>query len=104
MQIKNLSGYVLWEDTKIIDLYGANLSDTNLQGAKGIISFGPVGDGRRVCFAFIKNGVQLRIGCFNGDHNQAIEAIRAKYGEHSNYEMVLRAAVWSLAAQETEQW
>ena len=82
------------------DLYGANLYGANLCGAKGVTIFGPIGDERRVCFAYISNGVQTRLGCFNGDHNEAIEAIRAKYGEHSTYELMLRAAVWSLASQE----
>ena len=33
MQIKNLSGHVLWEDTKIIDLRGADLRGADLRGA-----------------------------------------------------------------------
>ncbi len=90
---------MLWEDTKIIDLRRADLSGADLSGARGVSSFGPIGEMGRVCYAYINNGVQLRIGCFNGDHNQAIEAIRAKCGEHSNYEMMLRAAVWALADQ-----
>lgn len=108
--IENRAGDVIWQNESIdslrgADLYGANLRGAdlhgaNLYGAKGVTSFGPIGDERRVCFAYISNGVQTRLGCFNGDHNKAIEAIRAKYGEHSTYELMLRAAVWSLASQE----
>ena len=90
-------------DLRGADLRGADLRETNLRGAdlygaKGITSFGPIGDGRRVAFVYINNGVRTRIGCFNGDHNDAIEAIRGKYGPHSTYELMLRAAVWSLVA------
>ena len=97
----NLYGANLYgADLRGANLYGANLYGANLYGAKGVASFGPIGDERRVCFTYINNGVQTRLGRFNGDHNEAIEAIRAKYGEHSTYELMLRAAVWSLASQE----
>ena len=89
------------------NLYGANLCGANLheadlcgadlRGARGIVSFGPIGNDNRIAFAYVNNGIQTRIGCFSGDHNAAIDAIQSRYGQHSTYELLLRAAVWSLA-------
>ena len=85
------------------NLVGADLVGVNLVGAIGVVSFGPVGNENRICYAYVNNGIQFRIGCFNGDHNQAIEAIREKYGEFSNYEMMVRSAAWTLACKQIEK-
>ena len=84
-------------DLREADLREADLYGASLRGAKGVISFGPIGSERRIAFAYIDGGVQTRIGCFSGDHNAAIAAIQEKYGPHSTYEMMLRTAVWALA-------
>lgn len=85
------------------NLVETNLYGANLVGAIGVVSFGPVGNENRICYAYVNNGIQFRIGCFNGDHNQAIEAIREKYGEFSNYEMMVRSAAWTLACKQIEK-
>ena len=96
MEIKRKNGEVLIE-VQGETLCGADLREADLRGAKGVISFGPIGSERRIAFAYIDGGVQTRIGCFSGDHNAAIAAIQEKYGPHSTYEIMLRTAVWALA-------
>jgi hypothetical protein len=81
------------------DLSGANLSradlfEADLSGANGIVSFGPVGNERRIGY-MTSAGVQL--GCFWGPVDEACAAVRAKYGEGSGYEAMLRAAAQILA-------
>ena len=92
----NLSG----ADLCGADLFGANLSGANLSGATGIISFGSIGNERRIGYAYIcDNNVRVQLGCFSGDFNEAIEAICEKYGEGSDYEALVRFNVWLLAKQ-----
>lgn len=80
------------------NLSGANLSDVNLYRANlsdagGIVSFGPVGRGRRIGYA-TSAGVQL--GCFWGSLEEACAALKKKYGPNSTYEALVRAAVATL--------
>ena len=94
----NLWGANLWgADLRGADLEGANLLGADLEGAKGIMSFGPIGEESRICFLYVNKGIQCVLGCFNGDHNEAIEALQKKYGVGSEYELMLRVAAWSLA-------
>ena len=97
----NLSGATLsYAILSGVDLSYADLSGAVLYGAEGIISFGPIGDERRIGYAYIHdNNVHVRLGCFSGDFNEAIETIREKYGEDSQYEALVRHNVWILASQ-----
>ena len=75
----------------------ANLRGADLWGAKNIISFGPVGEERRIGFANLhkKDGnhfCMVRLGCFWDTQEKAVEAIRKKYGENSTYEALVNAA------------
>ena len=80
------------------NLCGAYLRDANLYGAKGIVCFGPIGTERRIGYAHIyDNNVHIRLGCFSGDVNEAIEAIRKKYGDGSEYEALVCFNAWLLA-------
>ena len=86
-----------YADLSHADLSSADLFGVNIIGARGITSFGPIGEHKRICFVYFHNGIQCRIGCFSGNHNEAISLIRKKYGDNSSYEMMLHAAVWSFA-------
>ena len=84
------------------NLYGADLRDAymrgaNLHGAVSVISFGPIGQERRIGYA-VKHGVEpmIQLGCFWGSLDEAAAAIRAKYGENSTYENLVRAACAAL--------
>ena len=79
-------------DLSHADLYGANLS-----GSVGVISFGPVGAYRRIGYA-VKHyaGPMIKLGCFWGTLDEASAKIRAKYGENSAYENLVRAACAAL--------
>ena len=99
----NLSGADLrWANLSGANLRGANLSgaylnDANLRGAKSIISFGPVGRERRIGYAVKhEDGPKVQLGCFWGSLDAAAAAIRAKYGENSTYESLVRAACAAL--------
>lgn len=82
------------------DLRGANLRGADLQGAVGIYSFGPIGVDKRIGYA-IKHAdcVMVRLGCFWGTSDEAIEAVQKKYGENSTYEKQIRLAVEILEKQ-----
>lgn len=76
----------------------ANLSRANLYGADlyetiGIYSFGGIGEKRRIGIA-VKHDktVMFALGCFWGDKNEAISAIRQKYGVKSLYEEQIKLA------------
>ena len=101
LSLANLSGAKLFgANLSGADLCGADLSGANLSGATGIISFGSIGNERRIGYAYIcDNNVHVRLGCFSGDFNEAIEAIREKYGENSDYEALVRFNVWIFAKQ-----
>ena len=104
LQEVNLRGADLWEADlseaylggaylEGADLREADLRGANLGGAKGIVSFGPVGDGRRIGFAmWHESKVHLRLGCFFGGEKEGLAAIREKYGKGDPYYTFARAA------------
>jgi hypothetical protein len=70
-----------------VNLGGANLYGANLTEATGIVSFGPVGYRKRIGLAVKHDDtVYVQLGCFWGTQDEAVKAIRAKYGEKSIYE------------------
>ncbi len=81
-------------DLSGVTLSGTYLSGVTLSGVNGIVSFGPVGNEGRTGY-MTSAGVQL--GCFWGPVDEACAAVRAKYGEGSGYEAMLRAAAQILA-------
>ena len=92
----DLNGAVLY----MADLSGANLRGADLYGAVGIYSFGPIGVDKRIGYA-IKHAdcVMVRLGCFWGTSDEAIEAVQKKYGENSTYEKQIRLAVEILESE-----
>ena len=77
------------------NLYGANLEGANLvgaylEGARGILQWqSPQGE-NRICYSVkAEDCVMHKLGCFWGTTDEAVEAIRKKYGEGSLYEEVL---------------
>ena len=74
------------------NLYGANLSGANLSGAYGVISFGPVGDEKRIGCIIKGEQMMVKLGCFWGTMEEASAAIEAKYGNVSNYWKLVCAA------------
>jgi hypothetical protein len=86
-----LHGAVLWRaDFHGACLHGANLRGADLYGAKGILQWqAPIGE-KRLCYSVKHEGfVMHQLGCFWGTTDEAVEAIRKKYGEGSLYEEVL---------------
>jgi hypothetical protein len=71
-------------------LEGANLHGANLVGARGILQWqSPQGE-NRICYSVkAEDCVMHKLGCFWGTTDEAVEAIRKKYGEGSLYEEVL---------------
>jgi len=90
----NLSGANLkWANFSGANLSEANLRGANLSGAKLIISFGPIGEARRIGYAVKhENGPMIQLGCFWGTLDEAAREIRLKHGENSTYENLVRAA------------
>ena len=79
------------------NLFDANLSGANLSGARGVVSFGPVGQLRRIgCAVSHDGGPRIQLGCFWGTLDAACAAIRDKYGDGSAYENLVRAACAAL--------
>ena len=82
------------------NLYDANLHDANLEranlyganlvGARGILQWqSPQGE-NRICYSVkAEDCVMHKLGCFWGTTDEAVEAIRKKYGEGSLYEKFL---------------
>ena len=82
------------------DLYGADLRGAHLRGVKNIISFGPVGNRKRIGYAVKhKNCVMVQLGCFWGTLEEAAKAIRGEYGEGSSYEKVVTACASTLTEE-----
>ena len=80
------------------NLSGADLTEANLAGAKGIVSFGPVGQGGRIGYAVAgPDGPRVYLGCFSGSRDETCKAIRKKYGKNSAYELLVNAACRTLA-------
>jgi len=81
----NLSGADLSE----ADLSWANLSGADLSWVYGIEIFS-AGEFSRLCFTYTYQGEQrYQLGCFNGNFDETVEAIRKKYGENSRYEAIV---------------
>ena len=97
----NLIGANLsWVDFRGADLSDANLREANFHGAKGIVSFGPVGRERRLGYVWSCNDkVYVTLGCFSDTAEKAYKAIQDRYGENSTYEAFCRAAVAELLYQ-----
>jgi len=74
------------------DLRGANLSGANLYEADGIMSFGPIGETKRIGYAWLdKDGkAVIRLGCSEENLKNTVAAIRLKYGLKSNYEAMVK--------------
>ena len=72
------------------NLVGANLYGANLVGARGILQWqSPQGE-NRICYSVkAEDCVMHKLGCFWGTTDEAVEAIRKKYGEGSLYEKFL---------------
>jgi hypothetical protein len=74
------------------NLVGANLSDASLYGASGIMSFGPIGNEKRIGYAWLDKDskVMFHLGCHNGNLKETVTAIREKYGLKSTYEAMVK--------------
>jgi hypothetical protein len=94
----NLSGaYLYGADLSGAYLSDAYLGDAYLSGARGIIQWqAPQGE-RRICYSVKYDyGVMHKLGCFWGSTDEAVEAIRNKYGMGSLYEQFLLMQVQAL--------
>ena len=71
-------------------LYDADLAGAHLHGARGILQWqSPQGE-KRICYSVkAEDCVMHKLGCFWGATDEAVEAIRKKYGEGSLYEKFL---------------
>jgi hypothetical protein len=80
-----------------VNLRGAYLNRVNLRGAEGIIQWqSPLGV-KRICYSVKYDYcVMHKIGCFWGDTDEAVTAIRQKYGNDSMYEKFLLMQVEAL--------
>ena len=73
------------------DLRGANIWGADLYRATGIRAF-RAGEYNRLCFTYIYNNEQrYQLGCFNGNYEETVKAIRKKYGNDSQYERIVTA-------------
>jgi hypothetical protein len=79
------------------NLRGVNLRDADLRSTKGVIQWqSPVGM-KRICYSVKHNDcVMHNLGCFWGDTDKAVTAIREKYGDDSLYEKFLLMQVEAL--------
>ena len=77
-------------DLKGADLKGADLSAADLSRATYILQWQAPQGVRRTCYS-VKHDkcVMHKLGCFWGTTEQAIKAIRKKYGNDSMYEQLL---------------
>lgn len=74
-------------DLREANLYGADLSRAYLSRAKGVYSFGPMGQEGRIGYAlWTADGVMFALGCHWGNLKETRAAIVAKYGKKSLYE------------------
>jgi hypothetical protein len=73
-------------------LIGANLSGADLIRANGIMSFGPIGENKRIGYAWLDKDskVMFHLGCHNGNLKETVTAIREKYGLKSTYEAMVK--------------
>jgi hypothetical protein len=85
------------------NLYGANLYGANIEYAKGIMQFGSIGETRRTGYAVLHDTtVMFKLGCFWGDTEATVKAVRNKYGQDSLYEQQIILSVKILEAQRNE--
>ena len=79
------------------NLEGANLYGANLRGARGILQWqSPQGE-KRICYSVkAEDCVMHKLGCFWGNTEDAVAAIRKKYGKGSLYEEFLLMHVKAL--------
>lgn len=77
-------------DLEGANLEGAFLKGAFLKGARGILQWqSPQGE-KRICYSVkAEDCVMHKLGCFWGATEEAVEAIREKYGESSLYEKFL---------------
>ena len=82
------------------NLHGADLQGAVFYGAKGIIQWqAPQGE-RRICYSVkYDDCVMQQLGCFWGTTDEAVEAIRNKYGQDSLYEQFLLMQVQALGGE-----
>ena len=73
------------------NLGGADLSGANLSGATGITQWLAPQGMKRICFSVKHDECIMHnlVGCFWGDTQEAVKAIREKYGKNSLYEQFL---------------
>jgi len=76
------------------DLSGANLRGADLSRTDGIMSFGPIGNQKRIGYAWLdKDGKAIiRLGCSEENLKNTAAAIRLKYGAKSTYEAMVKLA------------
>jgi hypothetical protein len=74
------------------DLRDANLIGANLYGANGIMSFGPIGETKRIGYTWLDKDskVMFQLGCHKGNLKETVTAIRKKYGMKSTYEAMVK--------------
>jgi hypothetical protein len=74
------------------NLVGANLSGANLRDANGIMSFGPIGENKRIGYTWLDKDskVMFQLGCHKGNLKETVTAIRKKYGMKSTYEAMVK--------------
>jgi hypothetical protein len=74
-------------DANLIDAY---LAGADLRGAKSILQWQAPQGQKRICYS-VKHAdrVMHKLGCFWGDTDKSIKAIREKYGDNSMYEQLL---------------
>jgi hypothetical protein len=97
--------YLRDADLRGADLRGAYLTsaylrDADLRGAKNIIQWqAPVGI-KRICYSVKHNDcVMHKLGCFWGNTDEAVAAIREKYGKDSLYKEFLLMQVKALESE-----
>lgn len=72
------------------NLSGVDLHDTNLYNAIGLLTWQSPQGLKCICYSVKhEKTVMHKLGCFWGDTEQAVEAIKEKYGENSLYEQML---------------
>jgi hypothetical protein len=79
------------------NLRGADFHGADFHGAKGIIQWQAPQGKKRICYSVkYDDCVMNRLGCFWGTTDEAVKAIRKKYGEGSLYEKFLLMQVEAL--------